>query len=283
VGRSILGRRKHFIYSLLIIELPLLLVCVPSISNPSGPEAGVISALVVLAWMVAFVAVTGRSVDAVGRERAGQTLDVLLTTPLDGGEIVRQKARGAGRLAMLFWAPFLTLFLTEAWWEASHGWQTGVPNELGAVMYLVASVLSVLVFIDAASWLARWVGLKVQARTRGVLLAFLAVFSWVLLPPILANLISEVFYTDVRLLSALSPATTVWLTEYGGYRRIAQDAFGTGPLVPIVIGLAVGGIIAATFRWLCLRNADRYLGRAVEVSSGAFVPPEEETTRSSRS
>jgi hypothetical protein len=243
----------------------------------------VVSALVVLAWVGAGLPVVGRSVGAFARERAGRTLEVLLTTPLDGAEIVRQKARGAGRLAMFFWAPFLTLFLTEAWCEARVAWRHGRAADLGPWAYLAASILSVLIFLDAGSWLARWVGLRTRARARGGLRAFLAVFSWVVLPPVFANLISKVFRTDVRMLSALSPATTVWLTEYGTRGGAAHRAFGCGPVAPIVVGLAVGGLIAVTCRWLCLHNADRYLGRAAEVSSrGAGVPPAE-ATRSSRS
>ena len=40
------------------------------------------------------------------------------------------------------------------------------------------------------------------------------------------------------------------------------EKLGVGPAAPIAAGLLIGGAIAVAFRHLCLRGADRYLGRA---------------------
>ena len=57
----------------------------------------------------------------------------------------------------------------------------------------------------------------------------------------------------------LSPATFVIMAEF----RIL-DEIEIGLWLPIIVNFTWYGIIALILRWLCLRYADRYLGRLPE-------------------
>ena len=78
------------------------------------------SFMVVLNWMVAGLVVPLRSVNAVASERVRQTLDVLLTTPLTGMEILRQKVRGLWPTWWIFFWFMAPFYLMKALWLMSH-------------------------------------------------------------------------------------------------------------------------------------------------------------------
>ena len=63
----------------------------------------------------------------------------------------------------------------------------------------------------------------------------------------------------------LGPASIIWLTEAWAF-----DEVFLAPLMPIVVNYVGYTAAALFFRWLCLRHADRYLGRVEQGAVSAL-------------
>ncbi|MHC4506996.1 MAG: hypothetical protein ACYTFI_27225, partial [Planctomycetota bacterium] len=278
VTRTMIGTPRYFATTAVIAGLAVLALAflVTPDRGYSRPAYG-ITVLVTVLWFIAVVSITGMSATSVALERAGQTLELVLTTPLTGSEIVRQKSSLARRKTLFFLVLFLILFVYEAWYE---GGMAGVPprrRDLGPLGYLVTATLAVLVFLPATGWIARWIGLKVRNRTRAMLLAVGAIFVWCAGPWAVYGWMGSLRHLRARPflragVTLLSPATLIGLTEAAGTDDAFRELFRTGPLIPIAVGFALQGGILLFFRWLCLRNADRYLGRAVPGGRPSDIP-----------
>jgi ABC-type transport system involved in cytochrome c biogenesis permease component len=239
---------------------PLIFVILAAALGPSkSGECGWISFLICTMWIIGAIAVTVRSSRAFASERAHRTLDVLLTTPLTGSEIVRQKMKSSWRLALVFAAPIATLCFIEALLEIREFTLTAM---LSALIYLAAATLSVLIFLPAISWVALLVGMRLRDSRRATLLALGVTVVWNAGP--LALMASVTWFTrgdsfSILLLALPSPAFVVALLESG------RAAFPIGMLGPLLAsaGLVMNLAILIWIRRLCLKNADRYLGRPV--------------------
>ena len=68
-------------------------------------------------WILTVLIVTVQSTGLIAAEKAKQTLDVLLTTPLSSRDIALQKLAGLRRLMLVLAVPLLTMFVTETAWN----------------------------------------------------------------------------------------------------------------------------------------------------------------------
>jgi len=230
-------------------------------------------------WVAGALAITTKSSSIFSLERANNTLELLITTPLTGREIVQQKAAAVRRRALLIyallWALFLVEVILDTRWGYSRGYYRGFYGgtrnlDFGQLGYLVTSFLSVPIYLWMAGWLAGWIGLRFRKQAHATGLAFGAIFAICAVPPILAPITMQLTHSwgrgGANWLFALSPATIVVLTELANFDNFFEEGFDAPAAVPIILNWIVCIGIGATFRSLSLRNADRYLGRP--VSSG---------------
>jgi len=230
-------------------------------------------------WVAGALAITTKSSSIFSLERANNTLELLITTPLTGREIVAEKAAAVRRRALLIYALLGALFIIEVildtrWGLGRNRYYRGYyghyDSDLGQIGYLVVSFLSVPIYLWMAGWLAGWIGLRFRKQAHATGLAFGSIFGICVGPLVLAGVVSAL--SGVRMgrgpewLLALSPATIVVLTELANLDNLFEEAFDAPAAVPIILNWIVCIGIGATFRSLSLRNADRYLGRP--VSSG---------------
>jgi len=239
--------------------------------NAPSPGVGYVFAVWML-WAMVVLSVTGKSVSAFSLERANQTLDLLVTTPLTGREIVAGKAAAIRRRGLLALLLLGALFVIGAFVAAYEAPRRAYRHsaDFGMFSYLLVAFLSVPIYLNMAGWLAGWIGLRLRKQAHATAIAFGAVFAICVGPFLLAAVFAAFsgFHGDdgILWLFALSPATIVTLTEVGKFEGAFRHTFGTHPAAPILLNWIVCVGIAALFRSLCLSNADRYLGRP--VSSG---------------
>ena len=266
VTRKSLGKVRYLFRILVILEVPTLFVglfCL-AVGRPTS-EAGSLSSWLIVVWILSALAVTVTSANTIVSERIHQTLDVLLTTPISGPDILRQKLRGVRRLICVLLIPFVSIFLLEAWWRETvgpRGYGYSRYGDWGAGSYLISSVLLVVIYLPMLSWFAMWVSLKSRTRFRAILTALMAIVGWIALPWLVAALLDV---TGVHhdwsnnptefVLMLSSPATMILVTEYGLPVNVPL------PLLIALNTMGYGGMLVL-FRTLCLNRADRLLGRA---------------------
>ena len=266
VARKSLGKVRYLFRILVLLEVPVLFVALFClIVGPPRGEPGFLSFWLIIVWILAALTVTVMSANAIAAERVHQTLDVLLTAPLAGADILRQKLRGVRRLIWVLAIPFASIFLLEAWWRESvghsvYGYRSYRNWEVWS--YLVSSAVLVALYLPMLSWFALWVSLKSRTRFRAILTALMVLVGWVLVPWLAAGLLDAADLHDNVLdepaglvLMLSSPATMILVTEFGPPTEV--------PILLLVALNALGyGGILVVFRPLCLNGASRLLGRA---------------------
>ena len=207
---------------------------------------------VILSLALLFVVlVTQQGARAFVAEREHRTLEVLLTTPLSGTEIVQQKAWQIRRLLQASAVIFAVLFGVEAAWETQlppgQGW--------GLAAHLVVAVLVILVYGPLAYYFALGFGLRARTGETAGLLALGAALAWIALPLALVNLFRAVTGLGPawQVLEMMSPAAMLlWLEQ------------AAGPLNPwflAAINFTGYGLLLRHLRRQCLRFAGVWLGR----------------------
>ena len=267
--KRILGNSRYMWRIVLIAEVPLLALCGLLGISDSMVTSVITAMMQFVAWVLAVLVISVKSTSLVAGERTHQTLDVLCTSPLTGREIVLQKFRGVRRLIIALWIPFLTVSLFVPWWNEQHHLhrQRYGFQEFPDLLYLVCSVLSVGIYFPLVAWLSLWIGLTVRTQIRAIIGSMAAIVGWVIGPlvfivmpvSIVANSmhVSSSYWQPVaQLTSLLSPATIVFINEANGLKEFP------GPWSSVWLNFALYGAALIAIRATCLKNADRWLGRA---------------------
>jgi ABC-type transport system involved in multi-copper enzyme maturation permease subunit len=295
--RRALGKLNYLFRVLIAIEGPVALIGLTTAFMGSfrGDEAAELSVMMAVVWGIALLAVVARSADLVAAERSAQTLETLLTTPLTGAEVLREKMLSVYRLILVLSVPILTTALIEAHVESElyHG------ARLDYVPYLLGSIASVFIYLPLLAWVSLWIGLKMHSRVRAIIVALLVTAGWWAAP-----LVAMVFFdfgfrvsyggqylyhnrypqTDVLggMLMYLSPATAVAGAELAALRlRIT----GVSHEAVLTVNYLFYAAILLAVRWWVLRRADALLGRQKitgRLRRGEAAPPADGVPGSAR-
>jgi ABC-type transport system involved in multi-copper enzyme maturation permease subunit len=293
-ARRALGKVNYLVRMLVVVQIPVVFLCGFLGSVGYGGQCEELS--VVAAFLVA-MATIGLSVQAANTivsERVHQTLEVLLTTPLSGHDIVRQKARALNRLAWVAAVPLLTVFGTELWIEAGMGPLSWGSSMLyrgdGWLAYAVCAVSLVAIYLPMIIWLSLWIGLRVRTRFRAIVTALVTLVLWVALPIVAVEAVESFRGSStpaVNAIALLSPYTVGMLNEETHLRDFPfedERVYSTSmlrqfpdnfpPLDPlalwwrmlspwplIVLNAVLYGTITLLIRRHALANADRWLRR----------------------
>ncbi|HEY3966087.1 MAG TPA: hypothetical protein VGM05_16120, partial [Planctomycetaceae bacterium] len=271
-----LGRARYLIRLFLLLEVPLLILCLLLVSIALGNNADFISHVIFFLWGIAVLMVAVQSASLIAGEKSHQTLDVLCTTPLTSRDIIRQKTRGVWRLMAVVSIPLLTLFCFQTWGKSVNSewdWRARQGHIHGPAYYLIASVITAAIYLPMVAWLSLWVGLKAKSQGRAIIGSLAAIVGWCVLPFFFC--IAPVAYVsqqnqDAALVLIMSPLAMIALNEFGGPPVIFRSP------IPLVLNSLIYGGALFFFRRLCLHNADRLLGRASEPAepgrNGCSVP-----------
>ena len=250
--------RAHYLFRLLVaIETPVVLLGAATVCLDGGyRRSEAATALVFLIWILATVTLTVQGANTIVTERTHQTLDVLLTTPTAGVDIVRQKMRALRRLCFVLAVPLLSMLALTLWWGS--GWRSsGGPWRDDAAIYLIATLLMIGIYLPMAAWVSIWIGLKVRTRFRAIMAALLTMACWCALPPLILFATANTLHDNdpAWYFLLLSPASSIVLTETGGW----DATFHADAMPAFVSNFVFYGVILLGVRGLCLRGADRYL------------------------
>jgi hypothetical protein len=265
-----MGTVRYLFRMFVATEIPVVVICVlvVGVSYNSTRLEGVSVMLFVL-WFIAVMLISVRATSLVSAERSHQTLDVLLTTPMSARDIVLQKYRGVRRLMFVLSVPFLTIFLFEASWKAEFwtgrysGFYGGYGEKFSTLVYLAASVLSVAIYFPMIAWLSFLIGMVVRLQSRAIIVSLAIIVGWCTLPLGLLAFIQVFLFNgmfqrnEFEFLFLLSPASIIPINEFNAYREIADSSWTI-----VLINFLMYGTCLVVFRLLCLRLANRLLGRA---------------------
>lgn len=259
-ARRALGKVHYLVRIFVMVEIPVLFVCVLAAGIDYGGQAEGLSVLAAFLGALAAIALSVQAANTIVSERVQQTLEVLLTTPLSGRQIVLEKARALRRPALVAAVPLLTVIVTECWLEA------GLNTADGWLAYLVCAVSLVAIYLPMITWLSLWIGLRVRTRFRAIITALIALVLWCALPVVLmlallsagGNFPSEQPFW-ARTIGLLSPLTVGALNEASD---LADFPWGiASPWPAIATNALLYGTLNLLLRQHTLAHADRLLRR----------------------
>ncbi len=241
-----LGTVRYLFRILSAIEMPLLFVLVAVADATSRSRLQAASVILMILWAIAIVLVSVQATSLISGERSRQTLDVLLTMPLSGRDILLQKFHGVRRMALVLFIPFLTTFGFETWWQEQVASMYSISmNGWG---YLGLSCLSTFIYLWLTAWFSVAIGLKFHVQSRAIILALALVFGWGLIPVFLRM----DFLFDG---TPLNPAMI-----FPGLLISALEQKSL-PIAAAVVNLTLHGAALILVRRYCLSHVDRMLNR----------------------
>lgn len=265
--RRALGKVHYLVRILVVVQIPVLFFCVFVSSIGYGGQSEELSVLAAVLVALAALALSVQAANTIVSERVQQTLEVLLTTPLSGRDIVRQKARALYRLAWVAAVPLLTVFAVECWLEAGMypgSYSTSLNQRAdGWFAYAVCAVSLVAIYLPMIIWLSLWIGLKVRTRFRAIITALVALVLWCALPIVAMVAILVMDYQREsgisRSIGLLSPLTIGIINEEGDLNNFPWKLDSPWPV--IIFNAVLYGTITLLIRRHALANADRWLRR----------------------
>jgi hypothetical protein len=248
--------KPHYLFRVLVaLEIPaLFFMC---LSGADSNSRWLIFSL----WTIAALWIVAAAANVVASERTDQTLDVLLTTPMTGREIILQKMAAVRRLGFVLCGTIATVFLLEICLEMRR-------DIADHAEYIVSTVLSLIIYPPMLAWMALWIGMRSASRMKAVLIALTALILWCALPIVLLGVFQS---QGMEYLAYLSPATSVISTELGDYPGLGRTP-GQGAWNVIFWNYLFYVGILLYFRWQCLSGANRLLGRMCGVKGRLFWP-----------
>ncbi len=250
VTKKPLGQARYIVRIGLAVEAVAILVALTGVN---------LSAILVSLWCVAFVVLGAMGANAIVSERVQQTLEVLLTTPISGREILLEKVEALRRFTAVFFVPMATIISVEAW---MHSWSQWRSVEETMEIDMVCAFLSVILFLPLISWVSLWVGMRMRTRFRAILTVLVIFVVWCAIPPIMRLFVTHDFPGWPL---QWSPAMLVALQqshELGDLFHPKTPFFAGDLWIDLLRTFSVYGVILFVVRWHCLRHADRYLRRS---------------------
>lgn len=256
------------------LEVPLMLICVAVIAtHRSGSQLDEMNGALFGLWILAALMISVQASSLINGERSRQTLDVLLTTPLSGRDILLQKVQGLRRLMWVLSVCFLTIFLFEVWWYHTVGLSRG---SYSPVRYFTGSLLSLLVYLPLTVWLSLWISLKAKTQTRAIIISILVLSLWCILPFAIGIITAEILHLGRGLIALMcfGPMGMILLNEFNHFPGMGNTPQSQGNYIwmLVLVNYAFYGFLVWRIRARCLHHADRYLGRREDFSGNVPSP-----------
>lgn len=261
-SKKSLGTFRYQFRILVALEVPVLFICLlVATSNPQPLVPGV-SILLCLVWIMTALLLAVSATSLISAERSHETLDVLLTVPLSGKELMYQKIKGVKRLCLVLLVPLLTTVFFESWWKWEHSrFRSNNENDFATqwLPYLIGSLVTIGIYFPMLIWLFCWIGMKVKSQMKAILSSVSLIIIWCILPIILAFPIFILFPTinvsSVLYGMFLSPAAYIVMNENAQFFEFGSAWF------PLIANTLIYGTCYYLFRFQCINHIDKNLGR----------------------
>lgn len=196
--KKTLGTTRYLIRYLMAVEPPLLffLLLADSGANRYGGGNGMTPAVFpnIILWLIMTLSITVFATGLIAGEKAKQTLDVLLATPLTPREIIGQKMAGVRKLVFVMWIPLLTVAVFDLWWR-SNVWFSSASMQYGLAWWLVERLLPLVVYPALVAWIGFHFGLRLRNQGQAMLATIGVITAWCIVPAFLHGALS--FLRDI--------------------------------------------------------------------------------------
>lgn len=260
-----MGTARYLIRLFMLIEYPVLFLCSISVGSETG--LAILNFVLPLVWIVVVLLLCGASASVISAERGGQTLDVLLSTPMTGRNILSQKLTGLRRLTCVLSIPLLTIYIFQAMLRfdvpdlaPERSALPGMDPTTLTWCFLWSGIACVCLLLPVISWMSFWIGLRVRSQGRAIIVSVSVLVGWCLLP-IIGGVVYQSFAVPDHTalmslwdwLSQVSPMLLVHISQYTEFQDPVESLWWT---------VAIYLPLFALSRYWCLWRAPRVLGRA---------------------
>ncbi|MAT14204.1 MAG: hypothetical protein CMJ46_02930 [Planctomyces sp.] len=253
--KTAVGTARYLIRLLVALELPTLFFCA-FLMTEGVQNVTIFYSFTLLLLGIAILILINKSSGLITQERMQQTLDVVLTTPLEGKDILLQKSRGVRKLWIILMIPLATVVVSKT--------LIINPEHQFSYLFLIGGFIAATAYF--CIWLSIYIGLKQKRHIYAVMTTMGVIGMWCvsfkLVQLIDPSSMSRDSYTSFLMI--LSPVEVLRLidqiTEYFLYDEafIFSTALG---YIAYTVAMALG------IRMYCLRQADRLLGRISDENS----------------
>ena len=249
-----LGSMRYLVRLLLLIQVPVLFFGVTAAGSYNPTGSGMLSAVAGLLWLACGLLAAVKGSGLFTGERARQSLDVLLTTPIPAREILRQKLAGLWRLIAVCAVPILTTY----WLIGYMHYGVSSMETAGLILYLLVAISVTFTHLALPAFLALLVGLRIPTQSRAMLTSVALLVALCMAGPLVRLVVtagsSGRYYDEFSILSLYSPAAV--MSELMGAR------LSIGNMIYLLIGnTAVYGGIAFALWLACDVMVPKWLGR----------------------
>lgn len=198
------GRIHYLARTVLILSIPTIFLIVACCFIPEAYFMGlVISASL---WIIIAFLLMMKTSNIIAEERSNQTLDVLLTTNITPRKLVEVRMKNIFKFRMALSIPLVVTLLMILFFQPSrHGGMKNFP-------YIV--FIYTLIHMSFLVWLCCWLGLRIKKLRQAILVMFMVVTLWFIIPfaPLLLADVCHLPRSDYALnsrdfLEYLSPLT----------------------------------------------------------------------------
>ena len=261
--RRVLGKPHYLLRLLCAVQIPTVFACLAIALMQSfssyGRDWREYSWLLGSLGALVALFISAHAANTIVAERVGQSLEVLLTTPLSARDIVRQKERALRRLLIVVAVPLLTIVAAKAYAR----FDIPAPQSHDSWMsYLVCATLMICINLPLVTWLSLWISIRVRTRFHAILGAVGALALWVGLAPLTFYLTDHDTFGAApiwRMLVLISPVSVAYLNEFSQLEQILWPI--TNPWPAILLNTILYASIALLIRWRLFADSESLLRR----------------------
>jgi len=173
-GRTTMANSRYLVRLMLIILVP---TCIASFFCKDMPV------LVVAYWIIATFLTALHCTNMIGAERSQQTLDILLSTPIEVRYMITQKMKSLRPMIIVVVIPLAAVsamyYSMVGWSQYDYAWTTD------RFLMLALSVASALIYLPLIGWFSCAVGLRIRNRAKALVAALGLVTGIVIVMPVL--------------------------------------------------------------------------------------------------
>jgi ABC-type transport system involved in multi-copper enzyme maturation permease subunit len=275
------GKPQYLIRILLAIEAPTLFICMLAATSSARSAFEGLYALQTIIWVMCALIVAVKGATLMSSERAGQTLEPLLATPMLNSEILNQKVAGMKRLLIVLAVPILTVnfthFLLHINMSSLESFFSSLPRPL---VYMLLSAACTLIILYLTTWFATGIGMKIHSQTKAVITAVTCMIIWVFTPLLAARFFYNLSET-AEVIASASPVFAVRMTEIFLIEDRLQDNLSnygriSGTSIPAVflscISISMNCLVLLVVRKSVLALAPRLLQRQDGLRQQSELP-----------
>lgn len=241
--------RAGLVGGLILLEVVTLVIAIRAIYHSESYRfREILPTIQAVEWIGMLLLTCVVSAGLITDERARQTLDILLTTPLKAREIVQQKLAGVRQLICLCELPLWTCVLFRYWIERDS-------------FHLIGHGSMLLIYPWLVGWIGMTNGLSARTSLGAVVKTLVEVLFRCLAPPVLLSLVGSIFaarhaHELLAILTLISPGSLYYYVESSNpYSRM----YLPGELLLIGVNTLFHGLILANARYRCLSQAETLL------------------------